>query len=272
MAATAMRAKERVHPFVEPMYGARRVSEAASQPVEAVTERVGETPARPEPLVTREKSAASAGFIHLSRDGEAAMNGAPEVSEPARQSRSEVPARERFEALLPEVVSESSLLHPTLRDTAATDGTPRPQRWDRRREGDAAEEEWKFKPLMGETSGAGGRGVGNKPVVDFEERSDSAHNEPRAPAVLRPTLRETSVNDGGLGASGLRSAAEVVAGRRLAQQQARKRAEQQGDEIQIHIGRIEVIAMPPAPRPMPVPVRKTQTLDEYLRRSSGRAG
>jgi hypothetical protein len=63
----------------------------------------------------------------------------------------------------------------------------------------------------------------------------------------------------------------MAAGRRLAQQQAR--AERQGDEIQIHIGRIEVIATPPAaPRPMPVPARKSQTLDEYLRRGSGRAG
>jgi hypothetical protein len=46
-----------------------------------------------------------------------------------------------------------------------------------------------------------------------------------------------------------------------------------GDEIQIHIGRIEVTAMPPAaPRPVAAPVRKTQTLDEYLRRGNGRAG
>jgi hypothetical protein len=64
----------------------------------------------------------------------------------------------------------------------------------------------------------------------------------------------------------------MAADRRLAQQQ-RAREERQSDEIQIHIGRIEVIAMPPAaPRPMPVPARKSQTLDEYLRRGSGRAG
>jgi len=66
--------------------------------------------------------------------------------------------------------------------------------------------------------------------------------------------------------------AEMAAGRRLAQQQ-QARAERQGDDIQIHIGRIEVTAMPPtASRPMPVPARKSQTLDEYLRRGSGRAG
>lgn len=45
------------------------------------------------------------------------------------------------------------------------------------------------------------------------------------------------------------------------------------DDIQIHIGRIEVTAVPPAaPRPVPTPPRKTQTLDEYLRTSKGRVG
>jgi hypothetical protein len=67
-------------------------------------------------------------------------------------------------------------------------------------------------------------------------------------------------------------AAGRMAQRRM-ERQAQARAERQGDEIQIHIGRIEVIAMPPAaPRPVAMPARKTQTLDEYLRRGSGRAG
>lgn len=43
------------------------------------------------------------------------------------------------------------------------------------------------------------------------------------------------------------------------------------DDIQIHIGRIEVTAVPPAPtRPAVQPVRKSLRLDEYLRR--GREG
>jgi hypothetical protein len=43
------------------------------------------------------------------------------------------------------------------------------------------------------------------------------------------------------------------------------------DEIQIHIGRIEVIAAPPAPaaRPAP-PARKSISLDEYLKRNNRR--
>ncbi len=44
------------------------------------------------------------------------------------------------------------------------------------------------------------------------------------------------------------------------------------DDIQIHIGRIEVIAVPPpAPRPVPAPARKSLSLDEYLQGSHGRS-
>ena len=47
--------------------------------------------------------------------------------------------------------------------------------------------------------------------------------------------------------------------------------ERHADDIQIHIGRIEVTAVPPAPaRPSVQPVRKSLRLDEYLRR--GREG
>ena len=48
-------------------------------------------------------------------------------------------------------------------------------------------------------------------------------------------------------------------------------AEREANDIQIHIGRIEVTAVPPPPaRPAVQPVRKSLRLDEYLRR--GREG
>ena len=48
------------------------------------------------------------------------------------------------------------------------------------------------------------------------------------------------------------------------------RPDRETDEVQIHIGRIEVTAVPPAPaRPAAPPARKSLRLDEYLRR--GRA-
>jgi hypothetical protein len=50
-------------------------------------------------------------------------------------------------------------------------------------------------------------------------------------------------------------------------------AQAQTDDIQIHIGRIEVLAVSqPASRPAPPPARKGLSLDEYLRRRNGRAG
>ncbi len=45
---------------------------------------------------------------------------------------------------------------------------------------------------------------------------------------------------------------------------------QEADEIQIHIGRIEVTAVPPpAPPPVRAPARKSISLDEYLKRKHG---
>jgi hypothetical protein len=50
------------------------------------------------------------------------------------------------------------------------------------------------------------------------------------------------------------------------------RPEREAEEIQIHIGRIEVTAVPPAPpRPATQPVRKSLRLDEYLNRGRERA-
>ncbi|MGO9394018.1 MAG: hypothetical protein ACLP7A_05335 [Desulfobaccales bacterium] len=51
----------------------------------------------------------------------------------------------------------------------------------------------------------------------------------------------------------------------------RAEAERTPDEIQIHIGRIEVTAVPPpAPRPAPKVERKSVNLDEYLKGRQGR--
>jgi hypothetical protein len=49
-------------------------------------------------------------------------------------------------------------------------------------------------------------------------------------------------------------------------------SEREPDEIQIHIGRIEVTAVPQtAPRPAVLPASKSINLDEYLKRERGRA-
>jgi hypothetical protein len=49
-------------------------------------------------------------------------------------------------------------------------------------------------------------------------------------------------------------------------------SEREPDEIQINIGRIEVVAVPPpAARPAAAPARKSLNLEEYLKRRRGRA-
>ena len=75
-----------------------------------------------------------------------------------------------------------------------------------------------------------------------------------------------------------RGASEIQAG--AAQVNPRRQAfqpspapEAQPEEIQIHIGRIEVLAVPQAAsRPAAAPVRKGLNLDEYLSRRNGRRG
>ncbi len=64
------------------------------------------------------------------------------------------------------------------------------------------------------------------------------------------------------------------AGPSAAQPGARQHQEARGaDDIQINIGRIEVVAVPPAPaRSTPAPARKGMSLDEYLSRRNGRVG
>lgn len=72
-------------------------------------------------------------------------------------------------------------------------------------------------------------------------------------------------------APALQAASRRAAASEAAQRSALMRAPIQAEDIQIHIGRIEVIAVPlPAPRPAAAPARRGQTLDEYLSRSNGR--
>lgn len=69
-----------------------------------------------------------------------------------------------------------------------------------------------------------------------------------------------------------KSSARMDAGQEAASALARP-APSQRDDIQIHIGRIEVVAVsPPAPRPAAPSHRKGLSLDEYLSRRNGRAG
>jgi hypothetical protein len=80
--------------------------------------------------------------------------------------------------------------------------------------------------------------------------------EPLMPRAITPTVQRAD---------------ETGNSRRLARHL--RSPSREADEIQIHIGRIEVTAVPPAPaRPALAPNRKSPSLDEYLKRRPGRAG
>jgi hypothetical protein len=255
MAAAAVKPERRVHPFVRPLY------EAASDPVsEVVTERVS-------PRVSESANHSGPAPIALR---------ARETGTPAGERASEItPARianryrkDRFESLLPEVVQEASteLANLPLRSDVKREESSDAQRHDRSRDdGVTGEEQRRFEPLVKQT----------RREADEEADNVSPHRdgEPVTNGAPSSVVRENGAKGEAFAGSGLRNTAELAAGRRLAQQHAIARAEQGGDDIQIHIGRIEVTAMPPAaPRPVPAPVRKSQTLDEYLRQRNGRAG
>lgn len=289
--ARVARAQARVHPFVEGMYGER------SQSVAPVAEIVGQVPAVSEQGSAIGGLVGQRGVVNPTHDGETGTARAPGVSgDPTSQKGDAHPNQqagpgprdaghpvmgpaesegERFEALLPEVVGRGArFVRPKQEGEDFGDGVAEgakashPFAMRLRKDGPPSAqgeaEGWKFEPVVGET------------------RDDGNHG---APAVLRPAGRDGAVKDGSVkdGAAGLLPPAHgdkdatngAAVLRRLAQPTSQKRdvGHPQGDEIQIHIGRIEVIAMPPAaPRPVAAPARKTQTLDEYLRQRNGRTG
>jgi hypothetical protein len=115
--------------------------------------------------------------------------------------------------------------------------------------------------------------------ADSPLRLDSASQEPAlefTPIVLNSSPR-TSTPEATLTPPPRTSNEPYAAQARIIRQtqpspNAARAPQTPPDEIQINIGRIEVIAVPPpAPRPAPAPARKGLSLDEYLSRGNGRA-
>lgn len=250
--AGAVSAKARVHPFVEPIYG--RPTESAAPVVEEVERRV----VRQVPAVSDQRPVAQRDVVNPTHDGEMVMDGALGMSgKPTSQKRDAGhpvmgPAEsegERFEALLPVVAEGAGFVRPKRDGEAVAEGAKAtdPFAMSLRKDGPPGEQ-------VGET-----RGEGSKPMVDLVEHG--------APEVLRPAVRDGSPAHRNMAAT------DGAPGQMAQRRMERTAQARQGDEIQIHIGRIEVIAMPPAaPKSVAVPARKTQSLDEYLRQRNGRPG
>ena len=103
------------------------------------------------------------------------------------------------------------------------------------------------------------------PALETAARTTTGHYPPLV--LERSAPRSTPQ---ALPAPPTRSAGRTDSTRGLARQQ--RPPPHDTDEIQIHIGRIEVTAVPPPPvKTVPAPTRKSPSLDEYLKRRPGRA-
>jgi hypothetical protein len=103
------------------------------------------------------------------------------------------------------------------------------------------------------------------PALEPAARTTTGHY---SPLVLERSAPRSTPQ--ALPAPPTRSAGQTQSNRGLARQQ--RPPPHDTDEIQIHIGRIEVTAVPPPPvKAAPAPTRKSPSLDEYLKRRPGRA-
>jgi hypothetical protein len=272
IAASAIRPQPRVHPFVESIFAVPREEGFATpilqQEIQSASVPSSKTP--PADAQTSQPAAMDDTAMERSMQRSDQRLGQRKASIPAQPIEARVAdnatllptaassaGREGFQPLLPqpthpEQEKEASTL--TLQATVVPESAARPSapEWPSSAVPPAASSPaWRFAPLVSEV------GDEDKPtsaVPAGEARS--------AIAAKRGSPVQASSTVPGRGpVSGARNAR----GQRAPQPQT--------DEIQIHIGRIEVIATPPpAPRALAAPVRRSQSLDEYLRRSNGRAG
>jgi hypothetical protein len=251
MAARALRPQPSVHPFVESIFSVPR----REDPVEPLVQRV-----IPQP--TAEQSS------------DAPQTSASPVGPPVAQRTTTSPREDRppFQPLLPQQVISAGL--PPMR--AAVNPKPsqaaRPTAEATRKDHPETSPEvaFRFEHIVSERRSASEarvvpEGIGAQEMRAAPEAAivSQAHIVPDDPArtALAPVVkRRLSPRSAGLWPK-----QELAPASRTPQPPA--------DDIQIHIGRIEVVALPqPAPRPAPAPTRKGMNLDEYLSRRNGRSG
>jgi len=272
IAASAIRPQPpRVHPFVESIFAVPREEGFAAPILQQEIQPAGVPPPKTSPPDTQTSQPAAIGETVIERPSQLLdprpaqrsarvlplPSAAPAAGNASLPTAASSAGRESFQPLLPQPAhSEQEKEASTLpqQATSAAEraaGSSAPEWPSSAIRPAASSPAWSFAPLVSEVGDEGDR----KPAVPAgEARSAIA-------ARRDPPFPESRTVPG----RGPGSAARNARGQRAPQPQT--------NEIQIHIGRVEVIAMhPPAPRAVPAPVRRSQSLDEYLRRSNGRAG
>jgi hypothetical protein len=264
IANSAVRRETRLNPLVDPFYVSERREEMPASIEETQTvdlqprESPGHTPMRE--LVRDSIQPAPQNEIARTNDGLPNEQKQNPDAMPPRATHPELNSAERgiFQPLLgrvptgqqmraeriesPAEANQSIPSEESLRATAQSNSMNAPV--ESAAESDAKKGSWAYQPLV-------------SPRADTQPQTFPTPSEHVPSAQI-------------LQAAAARKEASTQA---LAQRSAQQaRAPIQPEDIQIHIGRIEVIATPqPAPRPAPAPARRGQSLDDYLRSSSGRS-
>jgi hypothetical protein len=255
IAAAVLAPEPRMHPYLDPLYAAPRLHNLQAPPA----------------LAEEEISLSSPGpSLFTASRLVAPIGNQPDSNQ--IESQTELPTRFLRQGLRSEAHLGQSPPGPVNQDEQALPSTPaQPQACN---ESFAAQRAVDFELNEGQrrfdtpADAAAGKAPadpgspqawGFAPVVS-EDKWPAA---PSAPSLQPPSLRLPQDRKGS-------ARAETRQDRVL---YAAPSAPAQQDDIQIHIGRIEVVAVsPPAPRPAAPSPRKGISLDEYLSRRNGRAG
>lgn len=248
--ASVLQPQPRIHPLVQSIFAPTNLEETSTSIVPS--------DAQPASLLASKLSAGSRPASASQRTRESSVD--DETHSSAKFNATNLPpallntapldptsgSREIFQPLLPQASSREQLTDvstPSLHASTAPAPPASPLPSLGSHTAAASAPDWKFQPIVTESASASSTKV-EPSLHAVAPKSDSPSHATR-PAPLRASSPNVS---------------------------AHRMPPPQPDEIQIHIGRIEVVAMPaPAPREVRAPIRKSQSLDEYLRRSNGRA-
>jgi hypothetical protein len=258
LVASAVQPQRAVHPVVSTLFSGARHEEVAE-------ETVSETPALALPV---EREVAPDGMEAARVHAPLEPAGSPDQAGSARMRLEPAPPRLLKERVMSSQRQEEmlsahpvELLLPPVEPETPAGTTHVEARAEPSEEARSARRAWKpqsepvpLQPLSPQ----------GQPLL-VEEWTGSARDEGEMPA-RSPRNHAPQANP---------TAWPVTATQRLRAERMSPnvgREHQRGsDDIQIHIGRIEVVAVPQATPRSAAPARKSQTLDEYLKRRDGRA-